>query len=63
MQDAPDREAILFGLAKFLDREVRPLVKVGGSTAPGSTMTQPVTQVPAMRWTSAKRTSLKTSPA
>lgn len=27
MQDAPDREAILFGLAKFLDREVRPLVK------------------------------------
>lgn len=27
MQDAPEREAILLGLAKFLDREVRPLVK------------------------------------
>ena len=27
MQDAPDKEAILIGLAKFLDREVRPLVK------------------------------------
>jgi len=27
MQDAPDKEAILLGLAKFLDREVRPLVK------------------------------------
>lgn len=27
MQDAPDKEAILLALAKFLDREVRPLVK------------------------------------
>ena len=27
MQDAPDRETILLGLAKFLEREVRPLVK------------------------------------
>ncbi len=26
MQDAPDKEAILLALAKFLDREVRPLV-------------------------------------
>lgn len=27
MQDAPDRETILLGLAKFLEREIRPLVK------------------------------------
>ncbi len=27
MQDAPDRETILLGLARFLEREVRPLVK------------------------------------
>lgn len=27
MQDSPDKETILLGLAKFLDREVRPLVK------------------------------------